>query len=117
MLTQTPIKFPITKEEIVQKIEETLEPGTKLAIFSHIPSTCPIILPVEKIAQLCHSRGVPVLIDGAHALGNLPLNLSTLQADFYVANVHKWMCAPKVSCCLSVCLLYQCGHLLPLPRK
>ena len=53
-------------------------------------------MPVEEIVKLCHSKGVPVLIDGAHALGSLPLHLTGLEADYYVANAHKWLACPKV---------------------
>ena len=53
-------------------------------------------MPVEEMVKLCHSKGVPVLIDGAHALGSLPLNLQSLKADYYVANAHKWLACPKV---------------------
>ena len=63
-------------------------------------------MPVEEIVKLCHSKGVPVLIDGAHALGSLPLNLTGLEADYYVANAHKWLACPKVLCNVVFCLLY-----------
>jgi len=73
-----------------------LEEGTRLALFGHISSNYPVIMPVEEMVKLCHSKGVPVLIDGAHALGTLPLNLAALKADYYVANAHKWLTCPKV---------------------
>jgi len=72
-----------------------LEEGTRLALFGHISSNYPVIMPVEEMVKLCHSKGVPVLIDGAHALGTLPLNLAALKADYYVANAHKWLTCPK----------------------
>ena len=76
-------------------------------------------MPVEEMVKLCHSKGVPVLIDGAHALGTLPLDLSVLKADYYVANAHKWLACPKVFlytpryfCCL---LCYKCMLCFFLP--
>lgn len=42
-----------------------------------------------------YNRGVTVLVDGAHAVGSLPISMSAMQPDFYVGNCHKWLCAPK----------------------
>ncbi|KAL9969319.1 hypothetical protein ACROYT_G021518 [Oculina patagonica] len=95
ILRETTITFPANKEEILERIKNTLEEGTRLALFGHIPSNYPVIMPVEEMVELCHSKGVPVLIDGAHALGSLPLNLGSLKADYYVANAHKWLACPK----------------------
>ena len=96
ILKETAITFPATNEEILERINNTLEEGTRLALFGHIPSNYPVVMPVEEIVELCHSKGVPVLIDGAHALGSLPLNLMALKADYYVGNAHKWLACPKV---------------------
>ena len=104
---ETTIVFPATNEEILSKIQNTLESGTKLAVFGHIPSNYPVVMPVKDITRLCHMKGVPVLIDGAHALGSLPLNLNTLKADYYVANAHKWLACPKVCffCEFMLCII------------
>ena len=80
-----------------------MEEDTRLALFGHIPSNYPVIMPVDEMVKLCHSKGVPVLIDGAHALGSLPLNLSSLKADYYVSNAHKWLACPKVQLNYSSC--------------
>lgn len=106
ILKETTVTFPANKEEILEKIENTLQTGTRLACFGHIPSNYPVIMPVEEIVKLCHSKGVPVLIDGAHALGSLPLNLTGLEADYYVANAHKWLACPKVLCNVVCCFLF-----------
>lgn len=96
ILKEITITFPVNSGEILKRIRDTLEEGTRLALFGHIPSNYPIIMPVEEMVKLCHRKGVPVLIDGAHALGSLPLNLAALKADYYVANAHKWLACPKV---------------------
>ncbi|XP_064595539.1 uncharacterized protein LOC135462106 [Liolophura sinensis] len=90
------VQFPLTgKQQVLDLVKDKLEPGTKLAVFDHIPSNTPFVMPLEEIIPLCKERGVPVLIDGAHALGSLPLNLAALGADYYTSNAHKWLCAPK----------------------
>ncbi|KAK3606744.1 hypothetical protein CHS0354_036541 [Potamilus streckersoni] len=103
VLQEVKVKFPIKgREEVVNYVREHLQEGTKLAVFDHIPSNTPFILPLEEIIPVCKTRNVPVLIDGAHALGVLSLDLHSLQPDYYVSNAHKWFCCPKGSAFLYV---------------
>ncbi|CAH1226841.1 NFS1 [Branchiostoma lanceolatum] len=96
------VRFPLEgPEQIVSLVRDTLRPGTRLAVFDHIPSNTPFINPLKEMIDICHDRGVPVLVDGAHALGALPINLRSLNPDYYVTNAHKWFCCPK-----GVALLY-----------
>ena len=77
----------------------------KLAVFSHISSVPAVILPVEELSTLCKDAGMAVLIDGAHALGQIAVDVTTLEragADYYVANGHKWLYSPKGSAVLWV---------------
>lgn len=55
------------------------------------------IEPVVELTALAHSHSALVLIDGAHAPGQIPINISEINADFYLGNYHKWMYAPKGS--------------------
>ena len=90
------LPFPAANQErIVAAIEAALTPRTKLAILDHITSSTALILPVADMAEVCRARGVAVLVDGAHAPGQLPLDLSTTPADYYVGNLHKWCFAPR----------------------
>ncbi|KAK3764738.1 hypothetical protein RRG08_042047 [Elysia crispata] len=88
---------PKSEDDVVKKYEEILDqhPNIKLAVIDHITSPSSIILPVKRLLDLCHSRGIKVVVDGAHCLGQLSLNLEDLGADAYVANAHKWLYTPR----------------------
>jgi len=97
------VDFPLSSEQaIVDAVRAALDKyGHRgvMAVFSHIASVPPVILPVERLAALCREKGnINVVIDGAHALGQIPFDLSDLAdkgVDFYVANAHKWLYGPK----------------------
>ncbi|XP_038655092.1 probable L-cysteine desulfhydrase, chloroplastic isoform X3 [Scyliorhinus canicula] len=95
-LQEESLEFPLLEpSQIITKVEESLQPGTKLAVFDHIPSNAAFINPLSEIIDICHKRGTKVLIDGAHALGVMDLKVSSIGADYYTSNCHKWFCSPK----------------------
>jgi selenocysteine lyase/cysteine desulfurase len=93
-------------DAVVQAVADALDaqpPGSvRLACFSHITSIPALILPVERLVQVCHDRGVLVMLDGAHALGHIPVNVTAIGADFWLGNGHKWLYSPKGTCALYV---------------
>jgi isopenicillin-N epimerase len=90
--------FPVRSAgELVEAIITAIGPRTRLAVIDHVSSQSALVLPVGEIAAECHARGVAVLIDGAHAPGAIPVDIPSLGADWYVANLHKWMWTPRSS--------------------
>ncbi len=91
-----PIPFPAgSAGEIAEQFWRGVTEHTRVIFLSHITSPTALRLPVEMICQRAQAAGILTLIDGAHAPGQIPLDLEALAADFYVGNLHKWALCPK----------------------
>ncbi len=91
-----PVPFPLANEdEIVAPILSRVTPRTRLALVDHVTSQTALVFPLARIVKELETRGVPVLVDGAHAPGMVPLKLDDLHVSYYTGNCHKWICAPK----------------------
>lgn len=97
------IPFPIASPgQVVEALLAKISPQTKLVLLDHVVSQTSLVLPIQTLAQQLSSRGIELLVDGAHAPGIVPLNLAGLGATYYTGNCHKWLCAPKGSAFLYV---------------
>eukprot|EP00038_Savillea_parva_P019863 m.29369 g.29369 ORF g.29369 m.29369 type:complete len:458 (-) comp4589_c0_seq1:58-1431(-) len=115
------VPIPLTDDRqiddaILHTLEQHRGKKIRMASFSHITSVPALILPVERLARLCHDAGVErVVVDGAHALGNIDVNMKALEdsgIDAWVGNGHKWLYSPKGSAVLWVAKSAQ-GEIAP----
>ena len=91
-----PISLPVTSHaSIVEEFWKGVTPRTKMIFISHITSQTALRMPVETLCGMARERGILTLVDGAHAPGQISLNLAEIGADFYVGNCHKWLLSPK----------------------
>lgn len=83
---------PLASAELLDFVREALvRHKPALFVVDHITSATGLIQPVEELAALCRAHGAAICVDGAHAIGQVPLDLERLGADFYVSNLHKWL--------------------------
>jgi isopenicillin-N epimerase len=93
-----PVSVPIrSAEEVIEAIWSGVTDRTRVLFISHITSPTAIIFPIAPLIDRARERGIITIVDGAHAPGQIDLNLRDLGADFYSGNLHKWLMSPKGS--------------------
>lgn len=89
-----PLPLPITGPQDILKCIATViqQYGNKIkfALFDVITSPTAIVMPYHEITALCHQHDILVMLDGAHAIGQLQLDFRTMKCDYFVGNCHKW---------------------------
>ncbi len=87
-------RFSDATADIVEPILAAITPRTKLIVISHVTSPTGIVFPVAEICRAARARGIPVCIDGPHAIAMCEVDLRKIDCDFYCASLHKWLSAP-----------------------
>ncbi|MBX2914055.1 MAG: aminotransferase class V-fold PLP-dependent enzyme [Cyclobacteriaceae bacterium] len=85
---------PKSDEEIVKVYESAITPKTKLLMVCHMINITGHVLPIRKICDMAHAKGVEVMVDGAHAFAHLNFSIADLGCDYYGSSLHKWLSVP-----------------------
>lgn len=91
-------KLPVPMDDpeaVVEAVWAGVTPRTRVLFLSHITSPTAVILPVARLIQRAREAGIWTMIDGAHAISQLDLDLHQLGVDFYGGNCHKWLSSAK----------------------
>lgn len=91
------IRLPVPAEdpaEVVRRFEQAITPRTRLILVCHMINLTGQILPAGEVTALGRARGIPVIVDGAHALAHFDFTLGQLDVDYYATSLHKWLFAP-----------------------
>lgn len=90
------IALPVTSHQaFVDSFWADVTPRTRVISISHVTSPTALIFPLAEICRRAREAGILTVIDGAHAPGQIPVDLEAIGADFYSGNCHKWLSAPK----------------------
>lgn len=88
------LESPETDNSIVKKYEKALKEGCRVLHLTHVINWNGQILPVKRLIELAHQYGAEVVLDAAHSFAHLPYRIADLDADYYGASLHKWLCSP-----------------------
>ncbi|MDQ1696462.1 MAG: isopenicillin-N epimerase [Frankiaceae bacterium] len=88
--------------DIVAAVTAIVGPRTRLIVLDHVASPTGFVFPVRELVTAAHAAGVPVLVDAAHAPGQIDVDLGAIGADFWVGNLHKWVCSPRACAVMHV---------------
>lgn len=95
ILKQFDLPVPAEDEdEVVRLFEQNIGPKTKMILMCHIVNLTGQILPVKKVVQMARKKGIPVVVDGAHAFAHFSFSHEDLDCDYYTTSLHKWLFAP-----------------------
>ena len=97
-----------SSEEIVARFERAVTPRTRVILFQHLSWLTGHILPVREVCLIARSRGIRTIVDGAHGLGHIPVDVRQLGCDYYGSSGHKWLMGP-----LGTGFLYVRRELIP----
>ncbi|KAJ3280872.1 hypothetical protein HDU79_011277 [Rhizoclosmatium sp. JEL0117] len=105
---QIDIEYPISSEDLLSLVESTIlneranGNDIVMAVYDAITSLPAVITPFKELTELFRKYGILTCLDAAHAIGQIPFDLSEIKPDFCVTNLHKWLYVPR-GCCVFYC--------------
>jgi isopenicillin-N epimerase len=106
-VVETHVSVDAGAGEIVDAVLGNVGPRTKLVVIDQIASPTGLHFPVRELVAAVHAAGLPILVDAAHAPGQVDVDLRAIDADFWVGNLHKWVCSPRACAALRVAPQWQ----------
>lgn len=95
-IVTAPIPFPVAdRARVAEAYTSAITDRTRIALISQITSPTALVMPLDEILPVLHDKGIVSVVDGAHGPGQIDVDVPALGCDVYVANLHKWLCAPK----------------------
>ena len=106
-------------DQLFELFEKNLTPKTRLILISHIVNITGQIYPVQRVVQMARRRGIPVVVDGAHAFAHFCFKRDDLDCDMYGVSLHKWLTAPVGTGLLYMrkAMIKDVWPLMPAPRE
>lgn len=98
---EIPLTYPIEDSDLIALFKKAIKASRaarkfpRVAVFDTVSSMPGLAVPYKELTAICHEEGILSLIDAAHAIGHIPLDLTALDPDFFVSNCHKWLFAPR----------------------
>ena len=114
------LDYPISDDEVIRLTESALKSNKniKLVLTDAISSLPAVRFPWERVCQLCREKGVYSLVDAAHAITQIPVDISQAKPDFFISNLHKWSYVPRGCALLYVRQpLQSLVHSIPIGEK
>ncbi|ORY56810.1 pyridoxal phosphate-dependent transferase [Leucosporidium creatinivorum] len=116
-LVPVQLAYPVSHADVLEATRKAIDEANaagggkvRLGFFDAISSNPGVVVPWEELVKLCRSKGVLSLVDAAHQIGQLPVNLRASQPDFWVSNCHKWLLAHRSCAVLYIAKEHQ--HLI-----
>jgi isopenicillin-N epimerase len=109
-VTNVEVALPLdvgSTDDVVATVMAAVTPRTRLLVVDHIASPTGFVFPVQALVKAAHDAGIAVLVDAAHAPGQVEVDLAAIDADFWVGNLHKWVCSPRAAAVMRVAPQWQ----------
>ena len=94
IIKTVPVTIDDSDSEIIRKYDEVISSNTALVIITAVTHQIGFKMPVEGVCRVAHVKGVEVLVDGAHCVGQMHQDLKSIDCDYYISSLHKWLSAP-----------------------